>query len=116
MRDAVAVRFIERVGNLDRVGQELIEGQRSSGDTGSQGLSLEKFHDNEVHAILVTYIVDNADMRVIERGYGLRFALESLFEIRPVRDVCRKDFNRDEAVQAWVSCFVHFRHPARARR
>ncbi len=58
--------------------------------------------------------VDRADIRVVERGGGLRLALEALERARIAGQVCRKEFQSDEAVQACVFCFINHPHPSTA--
>ena len=60
--------------------------------------------------------MDVADVRVTERSERLRLALEPLFQIEVSRDVLRKDFDGDRAIQAGIRRFVDLAHPARAER
>ncbi len=77
MRDARAMRRIQRARDFRRGPQQLGERQRSARETPLQRFSLNVFHDEEVAAVLVPDVVDRADMRMVERGDGTRFALEA---------------------------------------
>ena len=53
---------------------------------------------------------------VIQAGDGFCFALESLAQFRAVGEMSRKNFDRDNAIEARVARFIHFAHSARTDR
>ena len=71
---------VERVGDLNRVPKRLIERQRAFLQAFSQRLPFEVLHDEVVDAVLLTHIMERADMRVIQRRDGAGFALEAFAE------------------------------------
>ena len=77
MDDAVAMRLVERVGDLGRDRQRLVERERPFLEPRGQRLALEMRHDKEERAIDAADIVDAADVRMVQRGDGARLALEA---------------------------------------
>src|SRR5688572_9539755 len=75
--------------------------------------SVFPFHELHYHTagpVLTAYIVEDADVRVIERGNCTCFTFESCTEITALCDVFRQNFHRHCAVEAGIPCFVHFTH------
>jgi hypothetical protein len=54
----------ESVGKLDAVAKHLLDGERALREPVGKRLSLDEFHDQEVHTILVTHVVQRANVRV----------------------------------------------------
>ena len=84
MDHAMPVRAIKRVGNLDRVAEHLFGRQRSAREPRGQRLAFEVLHDEEGDAVLLADIVQDADVRMVQRRDGARFAIEAL--LRDARD------------------------------
>ena len=61
-----------------------------------------------------THVMQLADMRMIERGDGSRFAFEPLASIRIGRVRFRQHLHRDHAIQPDVGGLVDLAHPAGA--
>ena len=78
-------------------------------------LAFEALHREERLAFVLADFVDRANIRMVECGSGLRFALKTLERARIPSQVFRKEFQRDEAVQAGVFGFVDHTHPAAAK-
>src|SRR4029077_19413263 len=55
-------------------------------------------------------IVEHADVRMIESGNRLRFAVETGFHLRVVGEMRRKNFDCNCAIQPSVACFIDFTH------
>ncbi len=53
-------------------------------------------------------------MRMIQAGDGFCFALEALAQFGAAREMRGQNFDRDDAIEARVTRFVHFSHSARA--
>src|SRR6266852_9981882 len=77
MNDTGRVRHIQRVCDLNRKRQEQICLQRTPGDAMLQHDAVQKLHGNESLAILLPDVVDRANIRMIQRGCGLRLPLET---------------------------------------
>jgi hypothetical protein len=61
---------------------------------------------------MLAHVVQGADVRVRQRGDGLRFALEPGAAFRVGTDVSRQDLDGDAAVEAGVAGPVHLAHAA----
>ena len=77
MNDALAMRFVERVGNLGSNLQRLIERQRPFLEARGERLALEMRHDQVVRAVDAANVVDAADVRMVQRGDRPGLALEA---------------------------------------
>ena len=115
MGNAHLVCLRQRVSNLCTVPQSLLR-QRPLGQPRLQRLALQQFHDEKIHAILMTDIVERADVRMGEFRNGFGLALQSLLQRNVARKIGRQDFDRDLAVEASVTCTIHFAHAARTER
>jgi len=77
MHDPRLVRDVERVGNLPRVIDRLVDRDRSRGDTiGKRVARYQLEHEGRLTAAL-DHVVNRGDVGMIERGEGPRFALEA---------------------------------------
>ena len=114
MRDAFAVRLVQRVGNLNGVLQHLLRRQRAFQQPLRQRLAFQILHHQEIDPVLVADVVEGADVRMIQAGDGASFALESLAQFGAVRKMRGQNLDRDDAIEARVAGAVHLAHPARA--
>jgi hypothetical protein len=95
--------------------QCLIDRKEASFESSRERLSVEMRHDQEVGTVDRADVVDGANVRMLERGHGTRFPLETCAQIGIVGDCFGKDFDRDRSVEARVAGFVDLAHPARAK-
>ena len=116
MDDAVPVSVVERVGNLDRVAQSFVEPERASLKSVSERFTLEIFHNEKIDTVFATHVIERTDVRMIQARNSPRLALETLTELRIVRELFGKHFDRHGAVEPGVVRFVNFPHSARADR
>ena len=65
MNYALSVRCSERIGNLNRQFEHLVERKRLTRNVVLQRFPVEKLHRNELLAVLLTDVIDGADVRVI---------------------------------------------------
>ena len=95
MDHAVAVRAIERVGDLDRVADTSLGRQRAACEPRGQRLALEELHDQVGDAVLLAEVVQDADVRMVQRADDAGFAIEALAELRVGGELRRQDLDRD---------------------
>ena len=110
------MRLVQRIGNLDRELQHLLDWQRTPLQSLRERLALDIFHHQKINVVLESRVVKRADVRMIQAGDGFCFALKSLAQFRAVGEMRGQNFNRDGAIEARVAGFVHFAHSARADR
>jgi hypothetical protein len=65
---------------------------------------------------LVANVVKNANVRMIQTGNRLRFALEALLASRVRGKMSREDLDSDSTFQSCVPGAINLSHPARAER
>jgi hypothetical protein len=114
MDNALAVRCVERVGDFDCQGKQNLGFQGTSGDAMLQGQAVEEFHGDERMSLVLADVMNGADIRMIESGSGLGFALEAGQRLGVFGDVVGKEFEGDEAVEAGVFGLVDYAHSAAA--
>ncbi len=110
--DPLAVRRLERRGDLGSEPQGLIDGEQPSGEAFCKGLPLEQFHHQVLDAVLVAHVVERADVRVRQLGDGLRLPLEPLPDLGALGETRRQHLDRDRPLEPRVSRFVDLPHPA----
>ena len=76
--DAACVRRVQRIGNLDSDVQHLVRLERTAGKAIAKRLSLHQLHDDERTQVVLTNVVNRADMRVVQRRCGARFGPETV--------------------------------------
>ncbi len=97
-------------GDLNAVLQGLLEGQRALGETRGEGFAFQALHDQEVDAVLMSDVVEDTDVRMIQAGDGARFALETLPRVGIVRQVFRQNLDSYGAVEPGVAGAVNLAH------
>ena len=112
MDDALAVRAVERLGDLDPVAEDLLARERAARETRRQGLPFEVFHDEILGPVLVADVVEDADVRMRQARDRPRLALEAFAEAGARGEMRREDFDGDGAVEPRVDGAVHLAHPA----
>ena len=112
MDDAVAMRAVERVGDLGAVADHLVGRQRAARQPAGQRLAFQVLHDEKGDAVLLADVVEHADVRVVQRPDRPRFAVEPLAQLRVVGEDRREDLDGDRAVEPGVAGPVHLSHPA----
>jgi hypothetical protein len=112
VNDALTVRLVQRVCDLDRVTEQLVVRQRPALETRGEGLALQVFHDEIVDAVLVADVEQRADVRVGQRRDRSRLALHPLSQVGVRRQVRRQHLDRHRATEPWVLRLVDLTHPA----
>src|ERR1700741_3424151 len=87
MDDALGVRSIQRIGDLDTERQQGFEFHRAPGDVMLQRLPVEKLHGDERFSVLFADVVDSAYVGMIQRGCGFFFSFST--SSRPASAGCR---------------------------
>src|SRR5260221_6521417 len=82
VNDSFAMRGIERVGNLDAQREQSFQLHGTLGDTVLQRRAFQEFHGDEGLPVLLTDVMDRADVGMIQCGRGLRLTLESGEDMR----------------------------------
>src|SRR5580765_798242 len=84
-------------------------------DAVAKQFALQQLHDDKVVRLKLLDPVDRADVRMIERRRGARFALESLEQVRIAGHGRCQEFQSDMAAEIDVFSFVDNAHSALAQ-
>ena len=115
MDDALAVRAVERAGDLrSRRRRAWSSGNGAPGEPIGERLALEQLHHQVVDAILVADVEQRADVRVVQARDGARFALEALAAPWITATSGGQDLDGDDAIQPRVARPIDLAHSARA--
>jgi hypothetical protein len=112
MRDACTMRFVEGVGDLNRVLKRLVERQRAFGKPVGQRLTFQVLHDEKQRAVVLAHVMQRADVRMVQGRNGPRLMLKPRAELRVTRQVIREDLDGDRAVEARIPGSINFPHSA----
>ncbi len=66
MDDSAAVRLVERVGDFDGDLDCLVGGESLARQASVEGFAFEVLHDEEIDVALRTYIVENANIGMLQ--------------------------------------------------
>jgi hypothetical protein len=114
MHDAGAVGFIEGVSDFGADFESLIDRKRAPGDALGEAFAFDAFHDKEIDAVLRADIEKRADIRMIQRGDGLGFALEPELARGVAGKMCRENFNGNGPLKTRVASAIDLAHTTRA--
>lgn len=82
MNYSLLMSLVQRIGNFGGVPQRLVDGERSFLQSLGERFSFEKLHHQIVNTLLFTNIMENTDIRVIERRNHSSFTFEALTQFR----------------------------------
>ena len=96
--------------------QRFVQGNRSPGDSISEGRPVDEFHHQRGHTGRILEPVNVRDVRVVERGQQLRLATEPRETFRIIRERFGQHLDGDVATELGVSSPIDLAHPARAEQ
>jgi hypothetical protein len=114
MNDAFVVGRFERIADLPGDRECLSERNGPAPDAVAQCFAVEILHHQEVDPILAAYVVQRADVPMIQARDDSRFTIEALAHGRVGGDACGQYLNRDDASQASIPRLIDLAHSARA--
>ncbi len=77
MHDALGMRRVEGISDINGNRHQQFELERLVADQVLQSLAFQVLHGDEGAALVLTYVIDSADVRVIQAGSRLGFAAEA---------------------------------------
>jgi hypothetical protein len=110
------MRLHQRVRDLHGEVERLAEHQSPVPNPLGHRLALDVLHDDEIATAVFANFVDGADVWVVERGHGPRFAKQALARALVSDRLLRQDFDRYLASKAFVHREIDLAHPARAEQ
>jgi len=130
MDDALGVRGIQRIGNLDGKVEQRIDGQRrcllrpgwcSPARSGRpcthpllQCLALQELHGDEGLTFVFVDFINGADVGMIERRGSAGLALEAAQGVTVFGQLCRQEVEGDETPQLAVLGLIDHTHTSAA--
>ena len=114
MHDALRVRGVKGVGDLDTEIDNLVNLEHAAGDAIVEGLALHPLHHDEWLALVFTDVVHRADVGVVQRGGGPRFDAKPFHSLPISRQFFRDEFEGNLAAKAGVVSAVNDAHTAGA--
>src|SRR5438128_1709671 len=115
MDDAVLVGGFERLADLPRDWERLIDRNRVSRDALRERLPFDELHDERRDAAGVLEMENACDIRMIERCEDLCLTREPCNAIAIARDVSRKNLDRDLTPKLRVAGAIDLAHAAGAQ-
>src|ERR1035441_10429025 len=113
--DASGMGGIQRVCDVDTQRENQLGLHGTSGNVMFQRQAVEKLHGDEHFAVLVVNFVDGTNVRVVQCGGGLGFALEAAERLRVFGYVVRQEFERDKAIEFDVLSLKNNAHATTAK-
>ncbi len=107
--DPLLVRGLERLGDLPRDGEGLVERERAALQPFGEVFALDELHDEGADAARLLEAVDRGDVGVLQLGEDLRLALEAREAVGVRGERLGEDLDRDLALQ------LRSRSPGRPR-
>src|SRR6266550_3842511 len=107
MNDALLVSRFERVGDLSRDRQRLVDRNGSASNSIGERWSLDQLQHQSLYAVRFFKAVDRGDVRVIERRQQLCFALETREAVGIGDKAVREDLERNLAVQVGIAAAIY---------
>ena len=112
MDNVAAMRFGERVDDLQRELERLIERKRAPAHEFFQRLAVDVLHHEEEHIFDFIDFVDRADVRMIDGGRGASFSQEPGAGFLVADEIGGERFDGDGAMELCILGLVDHTHPA----
>ena len=116
MDDPLLVRRLQRLGDLPCDRERFGDRNRAFEDPGVQPVPFHQLHHEKMPPGGLLERVDRRDARMVQRGEGTRFPLETCYAVPVFEEFFRQDLQRDVAPELRVLRPVDLPHPARAER
>ena len=110
--DVLLVRGVERVGDLLRDRQRLVERDRAARDPRRQVVAVDQFHDQGGEVRCLLEAVDRRDVRMVESREHFGFALKAREAIRIAGHRGRQHLDRHRPLQIAVGGAIDLAHAA----
>ena len=102
MHDVVTVSGVQRVRDINRDGERLLQRKRTGSSKRAARLAVHQLQDEIRSAIGLADVVQSTDVGMVQLRQDARFPLETRPELRVQGQVLVQDFDRDRAVEPRV--------------
>src|ERR1044071_1582013 len=103
MNDALFVRGLERIGNLQRDAQRRVDTQRATLQPLGEGFAFDELHDEEMTAVVLLESVERRNPRVVQCSKRFGLPLEASDPLRIACEVWRKNLDRNRASELRIA-------------
>jgi hypothetical protein len=114
VKDAFAVRGVERIGDLDGQPENGLDIQRLACDKLFERLPLQVLHGDKRLAFVLAEVVDGADVGMVERRSGACLTLKTFQRLRVRGELFRKKLQGYMTTEVQVLSLVDHTHSASA--
>lgn len=115
MDDPFAVGSLQRAGDLHSELEHLLDRQSPAAHALLQSPAFKQLHDEELLPLVFSHVVNRTDVRIVERGCGMCFALEALLRTGFSVKTRRQNLDRDVSFETRVGGTGKLR-PSRRRQ
>jgi len=115
VHDALAVRGVERVGDLDGVFEQRLERERTRLQPVLQGLAAQHFHHDEMLSLVFRNLVDGADVGMVQSRRGPGFTAKTFEGLGIVGQFLGQKFERNPATEVEILRCVDNTHASAAQ-
>ena len=112
MHDAFVMRGGERIGERGPYGENSLEREAALWDACGKRFALDELHREEGDTVALLDGIDRDDVRMVERGNGSGFPLESGKTFRIARHRWSEHLQGDCATELRVERAIHLTHAA----
>ena len=116
MHHTTAMRFIQCIRDVRTQLEHLLQRQRPLLQTLGQRFALDALHHQVVDSVLMTDVMQHANVWMIQVRDGFRFALEPLLAYGIGRKLRGQNLDGDTAFQSRITRAVYLTHSARTER
>src|SRR6476660_2285847 len=116
MNHADAMSHFEPFANLNSILEHLIGCKGPLVHSAGKSLSFQVFHHQIVDSILVAYVVESTDVRMVQGRDRACFAVKSLLGLRALRKMRRKNLDGDDALEPCIQRAINLAHAASPER
>ena len=110
----MAMRRVQRIGNLNRVLYGLRGQQRSVLEPAGECLTVQVLHHQVIDPVLMANIVQRADMGMAQAGDGLGLTVEPFAQLRITGEVLGQNLDGDVAIEARILGAIDLAHSSGA--
>ena len=111
VHDAVSMRVVQRVGDLDGGAQREWQRQRAVLQSPREGRAVDILHHQEDGRAVLTDVMERADIRMRDAGDGARFVAEPFDPAAGrVHELAREQLDGDGPIEPRIARTVDFAH------
>src|SRR5438128_7213873 len=112
MNDTLLMRMLECFGYLGRVCQSIRQRDCSTAETVREQFPRQVFEDQIVSSSLLTGIMQNTNVRMIQGRNCSGFLFESFRSVEVINEIRWQDFYSHEPIEFRIDCAVDIAHSA----